>query len=164
MGARYYTADDHSQWLGNFPEGDVVHHAFAHLDQRTVSVNVRINHTVTPDLTFELYAEPFTSSGTYADVREVSSTPEAAAYDDRFRPYDVPDGVATRFTFSQLRTNTVVRWEYLPGSTLFLVWAHGREAFAEGRERQPWHEDLRDLMDRHADNTFLVKVAYWFNR
>jgi hypothetical protein len=63
----------------------------------------------------------------------------------------------------QLRTNTVLRWEYLPGSTVFLVWAHGREKFLN--ERQPsWRDDYSDLFHLHPDNTFLIKVAYWLNR
>jgi hypothetical protein len=73
---------------------------------------------------------------------------------------------------SQLRTNAVLRWEYRPGSTLFLVWAHGREAgcpvpqqCALGAEStRRWSRAYRDLLDEHPDNTFLIKVAYWLNR
>ncbi|HSM60595.1 MAG TPA: DUF5916 domain-containing protein, partial [Longimicrobiales bacterium] len=164
VGAFVYTAEDATQWFGNYTNDSGTHHAFARLDQRTVSMNVRVNFTLTPDLTVELYGEPYTSSGTYTDLREVSSTPEADRYDDRFQPFEAPADAATSFTFKQLRTNAVLRWEYSPGSTLFLVWAHGREAFAQGVTRQAWHADFRDLLDRHPDNTFLVKVSYWFNR
>ncbi|MCH8812692.1 MAG: hypothetical protein IID07_12745, partial [Gemmatimonadetes bacterium] len=68
-----------------------------------------------PDLTLEFYAQPFVSTGTYSDIREVSATPEAESYDDRFQPYTPPAGSQTAFKFSQLRTNTVLRWEYRPG-------------------------------------------------
>jgi hypothetical protein len=96
-------------------------------------------------------------------VRELSATPAAARYDDRFQPYSPPADTNLEFDFMQLRTNTVVRWEYLPGSTIFLVWAHGREKFLN--ERQPsWRDDYRDLFQLHPDNTFLIKVAYWLNR
>ena len=84
-------------------------------DQRTVSMSTRLNYTVTPDLTFEFYGEPFVATGTYSDVREVSATPDAARYDERFRPYTPPAGAQTSFKFTQLRTNAVVRWEYRPG-------------------------------------------------
>jgi len=164
IGASVYDASDNTQWFGNYTEDGVTHYTFAHLDQRTVSLNLRVNYTLTRDLTFELYGEPFTSSGTYTDLREVSSTPDAVRYDDRFVPYPTPADAATSFSFSQLRTNAVVRWEYRPGSTLFVVWAHGREGSAEDGRRQSWQADFRDLFDRHPDNTFLVKVAYWFNR
>jgi hypothetical protein len=58
----------------------------------------------------------------------------------------------------------VLRWEYLPGSTVFLVWAHGREEYAEDLARRTWHDDLGGLRDLPADHTFLLKVSYWLNR
>ena len=165
VGANISNADNHTQWYDNFTDSDgTTHYAFAHLDQRTVSMNVRASYTATPDLTFEFYGEPFASSGTYSDLREVSSTPDAPAYADRFRPYTPPDDSPTTFSFVRLRTNAVVRWEYRPGSTLFLVWSHGRESFTEDAAIRPWNRDLSGLFDLHADNTFLIKVAYWFNR
>jgi hypothetical protein len=164
VGLNVYNANDNTQWFGNFTDDGTTHYAFAHLDQRTVSLSLRVNYTLTPDLTFEFYGEPFTSSGTYTDLREVGPTPRAARYDDRFLSYAPPEDTPTSFSFMQLRTNAVVRWEYRPGSTLFLVWAHGREEFDEDVTRRAWHADFRNLLDRHPDNTFLVKVAYWFNR
>jgi hypothetical protein len=164
LGVDFNQRDQNTQWLGNFTdEGGVTHYSFAHLDQRTVSMNVRVNYTARPNLTLEFYGEPFATAGTYSDVRELSATPAAARYDDRFQPYSPPADTNLEFDFMQLRTNTVVRWEYLPGSTIFLVWAHGREKFLN--ERQPsWRDDYRDLFQLHPDNTFLIKVAYWLNR
>ena len=104
------------------------------------------------------------SNGIYSDVREVSSTPDAAAYDDRFQPYTPPAGTAMSFTYRQIRTNTVLRWEYLPGSTVYLVWAHGRDAYESDQARRSWTHDFTDLFDLHPDNTFLLKVSYWINR
>ncbi|MBM4184268.1 MAG: hypothetical protein FJ207_08565 [Gemmatimonadetes bacterium] len=123
-----------------------------------------MNYTATPNLTVEFYAEPFVSSGRYSDVREISTTPGAAAYDARFQAYTAPAGTAMSFSYRQLKTNTVLRWEYRPGSTLFLVWAHGREAYTPDEQRRPWLEDLGQLFDLRADDTFLLKVSYWLNR
>jgi hypothetical protein len=163
LGANFNQRKNNTQWLGNFTEEGVTHYSFAHLDQRTVSMSVRINYTARPNLTLEFYGEPFATAGTYSDVREISATPNAARYDDRFKPYSPPADTNLQFDFMQLRTNTVLRWEYLPGSTVFLVWAHGREKFLN--ERQPsWRDDYSDLFHLHPDNTFLIKVAYWLNR
>lgn len=164
LGLNFNQRDQAHQWLGNFTdEGGVTHYSFAHLDQRTVSMNMRVNYTARPNLTLEFYGEPFATAGTYTDVREVSATPRAARYDDRFQPYTPPSDTNLEFDFMQLRTNTVLRWEYRPGSTIFLVWAHGRERFLN--ERQPsWRDDYRDLFQLHPDNTFLIKVAYWLNK
>ncbi len=165
LGVNLYRGDVDSQWFGNSvdPNG-AVHYTFAHLNQRTVSANLRLNYTATPDLTFEFYGEPFTTSGVYTDFREISATPGASDYEDRFQPYVLPAGARESFSFRQLRTNAVLRWEYRPGSTLFLVWAHGREAFTENEPRQAWSSDFSGLFDLCPDNTFLIKFAYWFNR
>jgi hypothetical protein len=59
----------------------------------------------------------------------------------------------------------VLRWEYRPGSTLFVVWQHGRQGPGPNDTfRQSWMRDYRRLFDLHPDNTFLVKVAYWLSR
>ena len=153
-----------SQWYGNIVDGaGATHYTFAHLDQRTLSLTARINYTASPDLTVEFYAQPFVSTGTYSDIREVSATPEADSYENRFQPFTPPAGSQNAFKSSQLRTNAVLRWEYLPGSTLFLVWAHGREAYTGEENRRSWGNEFLDIFDVHADNTFLIKVAHWFN-
>ncbi len=165
VGSGYSRNRNNTQWFGNFTDAtNVTHYAFAHLNQRTVSMNTRVNFTMTPELTFEFYGEPFVTTGTYTDIREVSATPDAERYDDRFQPYAPPAGVQTTFKFKQLRTNSVVRWEYRPGSTLFVVWAHGRQDATDEGSRRSWTRDYRDLFGLHPDNTFLIKVAYWLNR
>ncbi len=165
VGAGVSNDHNNTQWFGNFTDltGDT-HYAFAHLHQRTVSMSTRINYTMTPTLTFEFYGQPFVATGTYSDVREISATPDAAKYADRFRAYTPPDGSELEFRYRQLRTNAVVRWEYRPGSTLFLVWAHGREDYANEHPEQSWMRDYREIFKLHPDNTFLIKAAYWLNR
>jgi len=66
------------------------------------------------------------------------------------------------FNVKQFRSNTVLRWEYRPGSALFLVWQQGRQdsrnpgTFDVGR-------DYGDLFKTRSDNTFLIKGSYWFS-
>jgi hypothetical protein len=165
VGASVGRVEDDSQWYANFadPNG-ATHHTFAHLDRRTVSTSVRVSYTATPDLTFEFYGEPFTTSGTYSNVRELSATPGARAYEDRYTPYEPLEDAPATFSFSRLRTNAVLRWEFRPGSTLFVVWAHGREDYVENEPRRAWDDDVREMFSLHPDNTFLIKVAYWLSR
>jgi hypothetical protein len=165
IGASIAHDHNHTQWYDNITDANgVVHYTFAHLDQRTLSLNTRVNYTATPDLTFEFYGQPFVSKGRYSEIREVSATPDAADYDARFRSYTLPVNANTRFHVTRLRTNAVMRWEYSPGSTVFLVWAHGREASVNEYPDRSWSRDYREIFELHPDNTFLIKVAYWLNR
>jgi len=166
VGTGFSRDENNTQWFGNFVDaGNVTHYSFAHLEQRSTSMSVRLNYTMTPDMTFELYGQPFMARGTYSDVREISATPDADAYDARFQAYTPPASAATRFKVTELLSNSVVRWEYRPGSTLFVVWQHGRQGPGPNdRFDQSWRRDYRELFDLHPDNTFLVKMAYWLSR
>jgi hypothetical protein len=165
VGANYYGATDDSQWFGNFTDANnVTHYSFAHLEQENLSLNMRLNYTASRDLTFEFYGEPFIAKGTYSNFREVSATPDADTYAARYQPYTPPANTDKGFNFTQLRTNAVMRWEYRPGSTLFLVWTHGRQDWVGRESPNPWGTQYRDLFDLHPDNTFLIKFAYWLNR
>jgi len=151
------------QYYGTFvDDGGGPHYTFAHLAQKTMSVTWRLGYTFTPTTTLQIYASPFVSKGTYSDIRETAD-PYAAEYEARYKPYadpavaDDPGG----FNFQQFRSNVVFRWEYRPGSTLFLVWSQGREGSAPVEGTQSFRDDLGDLFARRADDTFLVKVSYW---
>ena len=88
---------DDSQWLGNFTDASsVTHFAFAHLEQETRSLGVRLSYTATPTLSFQLYAAPFVSRGAYTNTRELSATPRAERYEDRYSPYTPPAGTLAR--------------------------------------------------------------------
>jgi hypothetical protein len=153
-----------SQWFGNFTDAGVTHYSFAHLDYQETSISARANYTMTPNLTLELYARPFRATGVYSNFRELSATPGAEDYNARFQTYTPPPSEATTFKVTELISNSVLRWEFRPGSTLFVVWQHGREGPGpDDRFRQSWMRDYRELFGLHPDNTFLVKVAYWFS-
>jgi hypothetical protein len=164
VGAGIGHTNNNTQWFGNFTDEatGITHYSFAHLDQRTLSMTVRVNYTIMPNMTVEFYGEPFATQGEYSNVREVTN-PRAANYEDRFSAFTPPPDEDLSFNFIQLRTNTVMRWEYRPGSTLFVVWAHGRDR-GQTELRRSWQDDYDKLFDLHPDNTFLIKVAYWLNR
>uniref|UniRef100_A0A832HZY6 Carbohydrate binding family 9 domain-containing protein n=1 Tax=Eiseniibacteriota bacterium TaxID=2212470 RepID=A0A832HZY6_UNCEI len=153
-------------------------YVFARLDQRTFSANVRLNVAFTPALSLQLYAQPLVSSGAYADFKEL-----ARARSDEYLVYGTggstlravgdslyadPDGAGPAaefllprpdFNFKSLRGNAVLRWEYRPGSTLFLVWTQERldfEPLGEFRLRR----SLDRLIDREPENIFLAKVTW----
>ena len=67
------------------------------------------------------------------------------------------------FNFKQFRSNVVLRWEYLPGSTVYLVWTQGRSGYEGAEGTRSISGDFRDIIDLHPDNTFLVKIAHWLD-
>jgi hypothetical protein len=155
-----------NQFYGRFNDALGQHYTIAHLDQHTISVTGRFNYTFTPDISLQTYLQPFVSKGTYTNVRQLSSTPRADDYEDRYAPFDNPGVTSTPggFNFKQLQSNVVFRWEYKPGSTLFAVWNSGRQGFLPREGTQNFRGDVTDLFDLHPANTFLLKVSYWLNR
>ncbi len=154
-----------------------------HIDQDTWSFVFRVNLSITPDLTIQYYGSPFIGTGRYTALKRADDTlaRENAARFHLFGPdeitYRAEDGVYQvteadggpsysfanpDFSFRQFRSNLVARWEWKPGSSVYLVWSQGRTSHAAS-----WNESLADnwseLWGAEADNVFLVKVSYWFS-
>jgi hypothetical protein len=158
-------------------------YVFSTIHQREASMVGRLDWTFTPRLSLQVFLQPLISAADYLDFKEFRSP---RTYD--FSVYGTDQGAVTRgggsvsidpdgdpatansitfdepnFNFRSLRGNAVLRWEYLPGSTLFLVWQQGREDqvaagdFSLGR-------DVSALFRAPAQNTFAVKVSYWLSR
>jgi hypothetical protein len=154
---------DNQQWIANYGHflSDTTQYTFARLAQTTVSMTARASFTATPLLTFQFYAQPFISSGSFSDWREISAA-RASGYDNRFAAYGsgaTPNG----FNFKQFNSNAVIRWEYRPGSTMFFVWQQGRVQDGVNRGTFELERDYRDLFRAHPINTFLIKATYFFN-
>ncbi len=161
FGVSYQHAVDDAQWYGNIVDAaGATHYTFARLDQHVAALTARLDITATRALSLQLYASPFVATGSYSNHKEIAD-PSAARYAARFKPYG--NGAALEgFNFKQFRSNTVVRWEYRPGSTLFFVWSQGRQQDALNPGTFEAGRDLRDLFRARPDNTLLVKAAYWF--
>ena len=131
-------------------------YVFADLDQRTFVIETRLNYTFSPLLSLQMYAQPFIAAADFGSPKEL-----AAPRTFEFRPYSgaVPD---RDFNLRSLRGNAVLRWEWRPGSTMFLAWQQTREDFRPigdfGLSR-----DLDALFTTPADNILLLKVTYWLN-
>ena len=161
LGGSFVRKADDAQWNGNFTDASGTHYTFAHLEQTVTSLTARLDFTATPALSVQLYASPFMTSGQYSDWREISN-PHAARYGDRFAPYTA-QGDPGGFNFKQFRSNAVIRWEYLPGSTLFVVWTQGRQQDGVDSGSFEFGRDTGNLFRARPENTVLVKSSYWFN-
>jgi hypothetical protein len=161
-GIQYTANKADAQWIENLDEEtDRPRYVFGRLDQHTVSLTARVNYTITPTLSLQLYAQPFMSSGDYDNYKELVSG-RAPRYEDRYAPFAYQEDAD--FNVLSFRTTNVLRWEFKPGSTLFVVWQQGRED-DDDDERGDFRfkRDFQKVFATPANNTLLVKFAYWFN-
>jgi hypothetical protein len=150
-------------------------YVFANVDRREVAAPVRANIGLSPDLSVELYAEPFAASGDYLSIGELEAprVNDLLLYGEDIPALRQEDGSLLvedggeaftidnpDFHFLSFRSNAVLRWEWRPGSTLFLVWqqnraASGSDGSAVGFDR------LGDAVRAEGENVLAVKLTYW---
>jgi hypothetical protein len=164
-------------------------YVFSSLVQKTLSMDTRLAITFSPTSTLELYAQPFIATGDYSDFKEFDAprqlrkrvygrdrgtiTPTLGT-GGTVASYTVdPDaaGPAPAFSFDNpsfdtrsLIGNVVYRWEYRPGSTVYLVWTQSRSDQLDNIGTLDFNRDRSALFATHPDNIFLVKLNYWLGR
>lgn len=134
---------------------------------QSVSLTLRSTYTFTPRLTLELYAQAFLAAEAYS---EVSAFPAPASGSrpriglDDLRPPLTADIPSPDYELATLNANVVLRWEYLLGSTLFIVYTHGQSDDAPPSvPGDPARLNLRLLRPRLASDVFLMKLTYWWS-
>ena len=165
------------EWNGN------TSYINASLDQELYIFQLRVNYSITPDLSIQYYGRPFFAKGKYYDFKRITN-PRADRFTDRFEVfptsrvfYSVDDEAYSidedgdgqtdysfdnpNFNVRSFQSNLVVRWEYRPGSTLFLVWSQGRDSF-ESDYSTSFNYSAKELYEAFPHNIFLVKLAYRF--
>jgi hypothetical protein len=177
---------DYVQWVGAFADPAAAatygsRYVFALLSQTTVSATLRLNWTFTPQLSLQVYVQPLISAGEYRNFRELAR-PRSYDYTDygtAGTSISLKDGTYTvvpagggsapftfsnpDFNFKSFRGNAVLRWEYLPGSTLYVVWTQTRSQSDVTGDFQ-FNHSLGQMMNIRPDNIFMVKLSYWWNR
>jgi len=159
---------------------------FASIDRKTISASFRVNLNLSPDLTLQYWGQPFVATGKYYDHKIIldpmaynfkdrfwTFTPAQKTFDKENNYYKIDmtlDGTTDYtignydFNVREFLSNLVVRWEYSPGSTVYLVWSQTR-SYSNGAGDMRYFNDLGDLFDRDNDiphNIFLVKFSYRF--
>lgn len=150
---------DDAQWVENVDDdGDDEddHFAYAQLKSRTLDLTTRANFLFNRDLSLELYLQPFISTGDYSDFKELAR-PGSYEFTPFREPEDDPD-----FRRRSLQSNLVLRWEYRPGSTLFLVWSQSRSSDYERYRFRPLGDAFGSFTD-DGTHIFLVKLNYWLS-
>ncbi len=155
------------------------------IDQETLSTTLRINYNINPNFTIQYYAQPFIAKGTYSNfnyvvdasnqnlnervnlfnANQITRVQEGSS--DFYTVDEDEDGVVDYsfgnpdFNFVQFRSNLVARWEYIPGSELFLVWSQGIEGLADTQDSLIDAADTQ-ILGQQIRNTFLIKWTYRF--
>lgn len=155
----YERAYEYSQYLTAFddPEAGATYgrrYLFAELEQHTFELATRVDWTLSPRLSCQLYFQPFLASGDYHDVHAL-----VAAGTRDYEPWDY-DGPEPDFNFRSLRGSAVLRWEFRPGSTLYVAWNENR-AGADPRGDFDLGRDFAAIPDQPSHDVVIVKVSYW---
>lgn len=174
--AQYVTSSDALLFTPTY--GD--RYIFSDLKRRAFSMETRLNVSFTPNLTFQLFAQPLLSSGDFLNYKQLLR-PGSFDFDildegtrsyidptdgDRHLDFDGDGNSETSFSdrdfnIRQLRMNMVLRWEYRPGSRVFVVWQQRRRQRADTGTFN-LSRDFRNLLSGDAENIFIVKFNYWF--
>lgn len=158
-------------------------YVMASIKQKTLSASIRINYIITPNLSLQYYGQPFCSKGVYSQYKQVAQSKDRnfgkrfVLYGDDQIQFDREnntfgfdenrDGVEDftidnpDFNFLQFRSNLVLRWEYIPGSTLFVVWSQSRTGDSE-RDRFSIPNISHGLSNIVPYDVFLIKYTYRF--
>ncbi len=149
---------------------------FGRLDRSTYATEFRLNYTFKPDLTLDLYAQPFAASGRYENFAELAAarsrllrrygtggTTVDRLEDGSFRVTDADSTFVLSnrdFNVLSFRSNVVLRWEWRLGSTLYLVWQQDRADDDLLRTRASVG-DLFESVGTRGDHFFAVKASFW---
>jgi hypothetical protein len=149
------------QYVDGDHAGGATPYMLGQVDQHTVIATLRADYCITPELTIQYYGSPFSSVGRFSDYKTVTSA-RADRYADRF--VRIPDPLAGQgpdFAFSQFRSNLVARWEFQPGSNVYLVWSQDRTAFEMPGDPSAG-TTLWNLRRVAPENVVMLKFSYWF--
>jgi Domain of unknown function (DUF5916) len=187
VGPEYNRSFGKRQWVDNFSDpyaNDTygTRYVFGDIEHETISANIRLNWTINPKMSLQLFLQPLFSVGNYSNFKELAkpSSMKFNNYDEVGSvSYNVEDeeftidpdanGPADSFNFSNpdfnfksLRGTLVYRWEVLPGSIFYLVWSHDRANHDHPGEFK-FGRDFNDLLDAETNDIFLAKFSYWID-
>jgi hypothetical protein len=181
---RFINSTNDYQYIPNSELEDQARYLLGRLNRKTYEFTFRLNYAITPDFTIQYYGSPYITMGQYSEFKSLED-PDTKDPDKVFRTYGpdeltcnadtrtyaLSDGIDPDpdlsfenpdFNFRELRSNLVARWEYRPGSVLYLVWTHDRTSFEDVTNDELGY-NFKGLFNEHPENVFLIKFSYWFS-
>ncbi|WP_299108137.1 DUF5916 domain-containing protein [uncultured Tenacibaculum sp.] len=170
-----------TQYVTQLDHNGTTKYVLGNIDQKTLTTTLRLNYSINPNLSVQFYGQPFISRGRYSNFNLVKNSiaedlnervdwfepNQISLSNDTYNVDENTDGVTDYsfdkpdFSFVQFRSNLVVRWEYIPGSELFLVWSQGTSG-SEDANRSLLGGLENRILNQPLDNTFLIKATYRF--
>jgi hypothetical protein len=175
---------DDAQYITTISLDDSPRYIVGKINQQTWNITFRLEFSFTPDIILQYYVSPFISTGSYFDIKYVKNA-AADSYEDRYHTFndrsvrknikdntldldENEDGISDysisnpSFSFSEMRSNFVLRWEYKPGSTFYFVWTNGRsESISQSSRTLSYYANR--LLFLEQENVFMIKFNYWFS-
>ncbi len=181
----YMVRDDQLQYVDQLDFQNDKRYVMGTINRKTLSMSVRLNYNITPDLTIQYWGQPFIASGDYSEYKYITNS-TADNVEDRYSLYsadqisynpqdeiyqidDNRDGTIDYsfdkpdFNVKEFLSNLVIRWEYRPGSMIYLVWSQNRSAF-QNIGTFNFNDNMKDLFDEEPHNIFLLKFSYRIGR
>jgi hypothetical protein len=178
----YSNRSNQFQYVAQRTYSDQDRYLFGKIDQKVLSMSLRINYTIIPDLTIQYWGQPFIATGEYSSFKMITD-PGAGKLSDRYYGftsdqvtqdngfysidensdgiYDYEFGVPD-FNIGEWLSNLVIRWEFMPGSTAYLVWSQSRDYSQSSGEYQMWNNLDELFTNKKANDVFLLKISYRF--
>jgi hypothetical protein len=180
MSATYESNKDNLQYVGTIDYGSEKRYLLGTIGQKTLGLTFRVDLNLSPEFSIQYYGSPYVSRGKYSDFKRVTDA-EASSYNERIAMFnnpvlsdgnylldenydDLPEYTVENpdFNFHQFRSNFVAKWEYRPGSYIYLVWS-GEKTGRTGSSDDTVAESYSKLRKIYPDNVFLIKLNYWFS-
>ncbi len=157
-------------------------YVFSRIERDQLSMQIRANYFFTPDLSLEIYAEPFIANGRYYQHGQLSGpgrlgletiAPDGTVItsneDGTYTITSADNTVTVNRTdvsnFSRLsfRSNVVLRWEFIPGSTFFAVWQRNISDNGNRPGERARVGDIFDTFNGAGNDFFALKISYWIS-
>jgi hypothetical protein len=178
IGLTYSSGIDNLQYVSTPVVDGTAQYLLGRIESKSFGATFRTDWNITNTVSLQYYGSPFGSVGAYSQFKVVSS-PRASGYNERYTALDptfeggmyavYPEGGSAPvmvfsnpdFTFGQFRSVLVFRWEYIPGSQVYLVWTQERTRYMRPDDGSPGSA-IQSLGKTPPANVFLMKMSYWF--
>jgi Domain of unknown function (DUF1083). len=179
----YFRETNKLQYVDQYSGNKENRYLLAKIEQRILRLSLRVNFNITPNLTLQYWGQPFVATGDYSEFKRADKvmsnrynerfhifTPSQISYDSVNETYKINEAGYGQYEFSnpnftstEFLSNMVLRWEYTPGNTLFVVWSQNRD-YSTSLGRSQLGKDIGDLFSTYPYDVFLVKASFRIGR